>query len=198
MRPWTRTSIVHMLEDAGDRIQNGDRKDTTDEAQKLYEALQRELSDVTTGPCGPHQGVARVESAYSEFRGISGTSLRDSFHLGQTVINDYGRPYESGFNNYTGASGYVNAGRYTLYARGEFQFSPSADGYSQDLANSLSVMDLTYYPGSNGVNTFYYPQTTIPLGPISSTAQPGNMRVWHTACKLGNKTNFRLPENLNR
>jgi hypothetical protein len=190
IRPWTRTSIVHMLEDAGDRIQNGDRRDTTDEAQKIYESLQRELSDVTTGPCGPHQGVARVESAYTEVRGISGTSLRDSYHLGQTVINDYGRPYESGFNNYTGASGYVNAGRYTLYARGEFQFSPSADGYSQDLANSLSMVDLTSYAGPHGVNTFYFPQTTIPLGPISSTAQGRILEAYASALILNHEFSF--------
>ena len=28
--------------------------------------------------------------------------FRDSYHLGQTIVNDYGRPYASGFNNYTG------------------------------------------------------------------------------------------------
>jgi hypothetical protein len=190
LRPWTRTSIVHMLEDAGDRIQSGDRSDTNDEAQKIYEALQHELSDVTTGPCGPHQGVARVESAYSDFRGISGTSLRDSFHLGQTIINDYGRPYEKGFNNYTGASGYVNAGRWTLYARGEFQFSPSADGYSQDLANALSRIDLTHYTDALGNTTYHYPQTTIPLGPISSTAQGRIVEAYVSALLLNHEFSF--------
>jgi hypothetical protein len=70
---------------------------------------------------------------YSVVRAISGTPLRDSYHLGSTVINDYGRPYESGFNNYSGASGYASAGRFVLYARGEFQAAPSATGYSHAL-----------------------------------------------------------------
>ena len=45
------------------------------------------------GPCLRHEGNSRVESVYSVARAISGTPLRDSFHLGSTVINDYGRPY---------------------------------------------------------------------------------------------------------
>jgi hypothetical protein len=190
VRPWTRTSIVHMLEDAGDRIQNGNSSATNEEAQKIYEALQRELSDFTTGPCGDRQGVARVEAAYSEFRGISGTSLRDSFHLGQTIINDYGRPYENGFNNYTGAGGYVNSGRWTLYARGEFQFSPSADGYSQSLANSLSIIDGTNYTDPHGVNHFYFPQTIIPLGPISSKSQGRILEAYASMLLMNHEFSF--------
>ena len=45
------------------------------------------------GPCRTFQGKTRIESVYSASRFISGTPLHDSFHLGQTVINDYGRPY---------------------------------------------------------------------------------------------------------
>lgn len=174
MRPYTRTSIMHMLEDAGDRIQSAGSDPAADEAQGIYDALQRELSDVTAGPCGAHQGVTRVESIYSDFRGISGTSLRDSFHLGQTVINDYGRPYENGFNNYSGASGYVSSGRWTLYARGEFQRAPSSTGYSQSLANALSRIDGTYSINTLGQSTYYYPQATIPMGPIN-TANNGRL-----------------------
>ena len=80
--------------------------------------------------CLTHQGNARIESVYTVARAISGTPLRDSFHLGSTIVNDYGRPYENGFNNYSGASGYAAAGRFTLYVRGEFQAAPSATGYS--------------------------------------------------------------------
>ena len=83
----------------------------------------------------------RIESTYSVARAISGTPLRDSFHLGSTIVNDYGRPYENGFNNYSGVSGYATAGRFTLYVRGEFQGAPSAAGYSAALAQTLSAID---------------------------------------------------------
>ena len=82
------------------------------------------------GPCGQYEGNTRIESVYTVARGISGTPLDDSFHLGSTIVNDYGRPFENGFNNYSGVSGYATAGRFALYVRGEFQAAPSATGYS--------------------------------------------------------------------
>ena len=42
--------------------------------------------------CILDDGNMRLESAYSTVRAISGTPLRDSYHLGSTIINDYGRP----------------------------------------------------------------------------------------------------------
>ena len=143
MRPWTRSSVEHMLEEASARIE--DAQDYTDsmtnEAQAIYESLDRELHPDMQGPCRMFKGKVRIESVYSVARGISGTPLDDSFHLGQTVINDYDRPYQNGFSNYTGASGYASAGRFLIYVRGEFQGTGSATGYSPALAQVLSDVD---------------------------------------------------------
>jgi len=122
MRPWTRASVDHMLETAGARIDDADAGPGTDEAQGIYEALNRYLEEDTQGPCRLHQGNTQLETVYTVARAISGTPLRDSFHLGQTIVNDYGRPYASGFNNYTGASGYASAGRFLMYVRGADAF----------------------------------------------------------------------------
>ena len=73
MRPWTRASAEHMIEQAGARIEDADTGAATDEAQGIYDALMHELSDDTQGPCGAHKGNSRVESVYSVVRGISGT-----------------------------------------------------------------------------------------------------------------------------
>lgn len=167
MRPWTRTSLQHMLEQAGARIEDADPGPITDQAEEIYEALDRELHQDMQGPCRNFKGTARMESVYSNFRGISGTPLRDSFHLGQTIINDYGRPYANGFNNYTGASAYASAGRFTVYGRGEFQGAPSWSGYSLALAHTLSnIDDATFIDPATGLP---YNQATIPLGPVSSS-----------------------------
>jgi hypothetical protein len=102
VRPWTRLSIAHMLEESADQIQSNTEND---EARDIYFAVLDEVQpdvDRVDETGSPH---AELESVYSVFRGISGTPLRDSFHLGQSIINDYGRPYESGFNNYSGFSG---------------------------------------------------------------------------------------------
>ncbi len=165
LRPWTRLSIAHMLELSADDIEasadNG-------EARELYLAVLREVQpdlDHTTKLSHPR---AELESVYTELLGIGGTPLRDSFHLGQTIINDYGRPYESGFNGYTGFSARAEAGRFSLYYRGEVQHAPSAVGYSAALAAYLSN-------NIDGIPFATNPQQdTIPEGPI---AVENNVRV---------------------
>ena len=188
MRPWTRSSVSHMLEEAGARIDDADPGPATDEAQGIYEALNNELNQDMEGPCGTLQGHARVESVYTIARGISGTPLRDSFHLGQTIINDYGRPYANGLNNYSGASGYVSAGRFLLYARGEFQGSPSAVGYSPALAQQLSAIDQVPY--INPTTGLPYNQATIPLGPIASVTDGRWMEAYVSAHVLNHEIAF--------
>ena len=79
--------------------------------------------------------VYGLESAYTRFMGIGGTTLRDSYHLGQTISNDYGRPYQSGFNNITGFSTVDELGRFSLYVRGEYQHAPSAARVFTSLAS---------------------------------------------------------------
>ena len=159
LRPWTRLSIAHMLEQSADRI---DTDTNDDEAKSIYLAVLAEVQpdiDNATELNHPH---ATLESVYSDFRGISGTPLRDSYHLGETIINDYGRPYQGGFNDYSGFSGRATAGRFSLYFRGEYQHAPSAAGYSPALAAYLSnTIDAIPF-ATNPV------QATIPEGPISS------------------------------
>jgi hypothetical protein len=168
MRPWTRTSVVRMLETAADRIDDSEGTPSGEQAREIYEALMYELRFDIAGPCMRWQGQARVESAYTVMRGMTGTTLRDSYHLGSSIVNDYGRPFQGGFNNYTGASAYATAGRFFLYARGELQRAPSAAGYSAELAQQLAAIDLTFGSFTNYV---FYDQATIPKGPIDSIFQ---------------------------
>ncbi len=188
MRPWTRASVSRMLDEAGGRIEDADAGPVTDQAQELYEALTYELSADVQGPCGSHQGATRVESMYSVVRAMSGTPLRDSYHLGQTIINDYGRPYANGFNNYSGASGYAGAGRFLLYARGEFQRSPSAVGYSSTLAQELSAIDKVAY--INPITNQPYNQATIPQGPIDATTDMRVVEAYASAHVLNHEISF--------
>jgi hypothetical protein len=168
MRPWTRAVVEHMLEEASAHIEDAQDyvNSTSGEAQEIYEAVEHELHPDVEGPCGRFKGMARLESVYTIAPIISGTPLHDSFHLGQTIINNYGRPYENGFNNYTGASGYAAAGRFLVYVRGELQHAASGVGYTPAMAQVLSEIDGTIDGSENQLT--YYPQSTIPLGPINS------------------------------
>jgi hypothetical protein len=189
MRPWTRASIAHMLEDAADKIQDADPGPAADQAQQIYDALARELRFNESGPCLRYEGHVHLESAYTVVRGLSGTPLRDSFHLGSTIINDYGRLYAHGFNNYTGVSGYAVAGRFTFYARGEFQGAPSATGYSSALAEILST-NVDGIPFLNPATGLPYNQPTIPLGPLGSAAQGRILEAYVSAHVLSHEISF--------
>jgi len=169
MRPWTRSNVNDMLDEVGSRIEDYDAGPATDEAEKIYEELSHELRYNPQASCQSTKDKLHVESVYSLARGTSGTPLRDSYHLGSTIINDYGRPYQGGFNNYSGVSGYVSAGRFLLHVRGEFHEAPSAVGYSNALAQTLANQDVGAFPVANNPATGSpYIQTTIPQGPIAA------------------------------
>jgi hypothetical protein len=111
------------------------------------------------------------------------------------VINDYGRPYESGFNSYTGASGYAAAGRFALYVRGEFESAPSATGYSQTLGQALSYVDETlfYVPAGTAPyanTTAIYNQPTIPMGPIATATDGRLLEAYVSAQVLNHVISF--------
>jgi membrane-associated phospholipid phosphatase len=142
-RPWTRIECAHLAEEASDRVAFAG-EGNSGEAAKLYYALQKEFaSDLETaaGGDGGSEVTARLESLYSITTGINGPPLNDSYHFGQTIINNYGRPYQEGFNSYDGFSGYATAGRFTLYVRGEYQYAPSAPGFSQQIENLIGTLD---------------------------------------------------------
>jgi len=172
MRPWTWASLSHMLEGTVTNIENAHESPLTDEARKLYDSVNSESLRRINSSCAARLGALSIESVYSVFRGISGTPLDDSFHLGQTIVNDYGRPYENGFNSYSGAGGYAIVGPFTIYLRGEFQGAPSAAGYPLSLAQALSAVDLTIStdPTTN-VTNYYLPQTTIPQRSIGKATR---------------------------
>ncbi len=142
MRPWTRIECAHLVEEASDRVAF-DGESGSREAARLYYALEREFAgDLETASGGGNEKTARLESIYSITTGINGPPLNDSYHFGQTIINNYGRPYQEGFNTYDGFSGYGTAGRFTLYVRGEYQYAPSAPGFSQSIENLIGTLDV--------------------------------------------------------
>jgi hypothetical protein len=186
MRPWTRSSVSNLLDEVGSRIEDYDAGPATDEAARIYTALTRELHYNPQASCQTSAEKVRVESIYSVARGISGTPLRDSYHLGSTIINDYGRPYQGGFNNYSGVSGYASAGRFVLHVRGEFHDAPSATGYSTTLAQTIATQDIGFYPIANNPATGSpYIQTTIPQGPIAAISD-GRFIEAYTSYRLLN------------
>jgi hypothetical protein len=137
VRPWSRAECALMTQEAGEKLEGGGSDSS--EAGKLYSALIREfqpdLENVSGAP------AVHLESLYSGTTEIVGRPLNDGYHFGQTIINDFGRPYEQGFNSYDGISGYATAGPFTLYVRGEYEHSPAAPAYSESVRQVIATMD---------------------------------------------------------
>jgi hypothetical protein len=157
MRPWTRRSLLHMLDKSEDDIID----DGNDEAIAILARLKTYLALEVP----PHENQTRgsiygVASVYTRMMGITGQTLRDSYHLGESIENDYGRPYEPGFNNITGFSSINESGPFSLYVRGEYQHAPTGQGYSLAVANEIAALDF--------IVPFTLPNPTIPYGTIAA------------------------------
>ena len=154
MQPWSRLECAKMVEEAGERV--SDANQPTDEVQGLYSVLAKEFaSDVERiGGGMADERSGRVESLYTNITGISGQPLVDSNHFGQTILDDFGRPYNQGVNAVAGGSGWVTQGRFAIYASGEYEYAPSGPSYSPAVNNAIAVMD------SNPVQSGAFPGTS--------------------------------------
>jgi membrane-associated phospholipid phosphatase len=181
LRPWTRLECARLLEEAEGNLQfaisnlqkekkqqptselykskiTNYKSDT--EAARLYNALNHEFAhERALFENGGKNRSAQVESIYTRFTGISGQPLTDGMHFGQTLFNDYGRPYQEGFNNVTGVSSYATAGPLAIYVRGEYQNAPSGPALSPSARAAVANAD--------GPPTV--PVADVPGGPVNAT-----------------------------
>ena len=150
LRPWTRVQSAQLVLEAGKRLTRSEGN--IPEAMELYNALREEFREEINVLTGDSEGQVGVESFYSRALGISGTPLRNSFDFGQTISNDFGRPYYTGFNNVSGFSGQMVQGRFHAFARGEYQYSPFYPG--------LTPAQMVYIELSDGTTTTANSQAT--------------------------------------
>jgi membrane-associated phospholipid phosphatase len=141
IRPWTRMECARMLDEARDRTP----PDSVAEGEvgEVYSALTEEFRDEIGRLEGAPNLGASVDSIYTRMTGISGRPLRDGYHFGQTLVNDYGRPYWTGFNNVTGVSAQAEAGPLAFYIRGEYQHSPAIPSDPPQVLAATAAADFT-------------------------------------------------------
>jgi membrane-associated phospholipid phosphatase len=138
IRPWTRLECTQLLSEASELQPDAD---APPEAAQLFTALSQEFAHDSDLVSGERNRDAQLESFYVRTLGISGKPLTDNFHFGQTIVNDYGRPYQEGFNSIAGVSGWTTAGPFVLYARGEYQSAPSASPLPPAALNFITSVD---------------------------------------------------------
>jgi len=136
LRPWTRKECARLLEEASGAVD--ETLSEPDEATRLYAPLAREFSVELEGS---ESEYVSLDSVYGRITGISGKPLTDGYHFGQTVVNDFGRPYQHGVNGLAGFSASGSAGALGFYVRGELEHAPSAPGVSQAVQDAIQLGD---------------------------------------------------------
>jgi hypothetical protein len=151
IRPWTRLECARLLEEAQQQIE--DAGDQGGEAVRTYNALAGELSFETGRLNGAANVGMSLDSVYARTTQISGTPLRDGYHFGQTIINDYGRPYGEGFNAIGGVTAHAEAGPLSISVQGEYQHSPAVASDPISVLQATAAIDSTL-PLANGTTQF--------------------------------------------
>ena len=126
MRPWTRMNCAQMLADLDQEIDGNPVLPSNISVTMKY--LRAEFADELSAIEGKPVRSIQLSSVYTRITGIAGQPLNDN-NLGQTIVNDYGRPYQEGVNNSTGFTSRAEDGRFAYYASGEYQYAPSAPAY---------------------------------------------------------------------
>jgi len=174
MRPWTRMECARQISEASDRIADDEGNS---EGSRLYQELQREFSNEVNLLGGGDNAAIRLEQAYTRGTEIVGKPLTDGYHFGQTVVNDFGRPEEQGFNDVTGLAGWATDGPFAVYVRSEFQHSPSAPAMPLSAREAISNADF----GRSGGLTPPFP---VPPGTTTEAFDRGRLLDSYVAMNL--------------
>jgi hypothetical protein len=138
-RPWTRLECASLVEEVGEAIPTVDSAKSP--GAQLYRDLSREFASEMRRLEGARNLGASVDSVYTRVTSISGTPLRDGFHFGQTLVNDYGRPYGEGDNVSSGMTTQAEAGPLAFSLRAEYQQSPALPSYPGTVLQALAAAD---------------------------------------------------------
>lgn len=137
VRPWTRAECARQTGEALDHSESYPEEEQVFGVKSLLDALKREFAPELQSQVESFD----LENAYIRYRQISGTPLNDSYHFGQSVTNDFGRPYWTGNNLIAGVSGSAQHGRFAFYLRTEYQHAPAIPAYADSVRAVISQID---------------------------------------------------------
>jgi hypothetical protein len=136
MRPWTRNSCLQILQETYPKLQDAPQDE---EAWNIFQALAVEFG----ADAGQPTTRAELSDVYTRNMYIKGRPINDSLHFGQTLINDYGRPYQQGFNAIDGFTARAEGYHLSLDVRGEFQHAPGRAAYPESVQALIAQVDST-------------------------------------------------------
>lgn len=149
LRPWTRMDCARLVDEAEAQLAV---KPITSDAPALLASLKEEFALELARRAGARNTEFRLESLDQRATSIAGRPLTDGYHFAGTIVDDYGRPFAEGANNYSGISLRATAGSFAAYAHAELQRVPFTPVPSATVQQAIAMADFT---------------STGELGPIS-------------------------------
>ena len=142
-RPWARTECARLTDEAANRIAEKilAGEDVSEFVADTLKELQNEFAPELDVIGGDPNRSLQMESVYTRVMSISGPMLDDSYHFGQTISNDFGRPDRRGTNVIAGASARATFGPFFAYVDQEYQHAPSEPNYSAAVQQTVLNMD---------------------------------------------------------
>lgn len=182
LRPWTRMECARLLEESNEEMPT-----ESDEGAGIRRELSQEFESELARLNGAANVGFRLDSIYARGTQISGTPLTDGFHFAQTITNDYGRPYSSGFNTVSGLSAHAVAGPFSFSLTGEYQHSPAIPGYSKTVQQAIAGADATLpFPyGRKEVNRFDLLDSTVAIQFHNFQISAGKQSNWWSMTEAG-------------
>jgi len=174
LRPWTRNECARLLQEISNEV---DPTDET-EAASLYNALAREFAPELNGEVRDN---VSLDSVYTGVTSISGPPLTDGYHFAQTIVNNYGRPYQRGTNGQVGFTSSGGAGMLGFYISGEYEHAPGAAGFTQAQQDAIQSADFKLFQPASTVpkfNQFRLLDTYISLNLAGWQTSFGKQSLW--------------------
>ena len=148
LRPWTRAECLRQTQEAAgflpragiatfavDSQRTAHATALRTEASDLVTALQKEFENDSDAP------AIVLQSVYARNGVIAGPVLDNSFHFGQTWVNDYGRPFGRGWNSNDGFIVNGRSGRFYVHVQGEMQHAPGSPPLSLPVRQTIAGLD---------------------------------------------------------
>ncbi len=181
MRPWTRTSCLQILQETYPKLQDAAQET---EAWNIFRALAVEFG-VDAGQTTPQ---AELSNVYTRNMYIKSRPINDSYHFGQTLINDYGRPYQQGFNALDGFSARAEGYHLSLDVRGEYQHAPGRTAYPESVQQLIAAVDATPLLAPEPVaqtNVFRLIDANLALSLANNVISVGKSEDWWGPTEAG-------------
>lgn len=180
MRPWTRLQCARLALEAKQSLES--EADTADpDALAIADELVREFSYEIAMLHGSRNRSAGITSVYTRATEIAGPPLRDAFHFGQTIYDDFGRPYGQGFNSISGTQLHAEYGPIAVAVRGEFQDSRALFPYNQTALNAIAAQDqlpVMPLPGISALDRMRPVEASFSLKLLGWQATFGEQSQW--------------------